>query len=115
MEKHSRIVDGVRHVWRTERLWTLARGLPETRVPIDRIAEFDQDCWFGGKAATCREVALHARRIFEADLSYPVILSADGCLMDGGHRIAKAWLAGAADIAAVQFTRDPEPDWIEPA
>ena len=42
------------------------------------------DCWFHGKGPTCREVAEHARRINAADLTYPVILSADGGLMDGG-------------------------------
>lgn len=45
---------------------------------------------------------------------YPVILSADGRLMDGGHRIAKAWLSGATTISAVRFTTDPEPDYIQP-
>ena len=48
----------------------------------------------------------------EADLSYPIILSSDGGLMDGGHRIAKAWIEGCQEIDAVQFQEDPEPDYI---
>ncbi len=32
--------------------------------------------------------------------------------MDGGHRIAKAWLLGETEIPAVRFAVDPEPDWI---
>ncbi|MFI6673350.1 histidine phosphatase family protein [Kribbella sp. NPDC050470] len=98
----------------TERLWKWAEGLPVESVPIDSIREFDQDCWFGGDAVTCRMVAVHADRIQKADLSYPVILSADGGLMDGGHRIAKAWLNGATTIKATRFTVDPAPDYIEP-
>jgi len=86
--------------------------LPVRPVPIATIAEFDQDCWFGGVIPTCREVAEHMRRVEEADLSYPVILSADGRLMDGGHRVAKAWLQGRTEVDAVQFDLDPPPDVI---
>lgn len=111
-ERHSREVPGGRAYFLTERLWALAAGLPAEPVPIDTIAEFDQDCWFGGRGATCREVARHAERIQRADLSHPVILSADGRLMDGGHRIAKAWLAGETMINAVRFPVDPEPDHV---
>ncbi|WP_433167283.1 hypothetical protein [Kribbella sp. CA-247076] len=82
-------------------------------VPIDAIREFDEDCWFGGRPVTCRMVARHADLIQKADLSYPVILSSDGRLMDGGHRIAKAWLTGATTINAVRFPHDPAPDHIE--
>ena len=115
-QKHSRPVPGGRAVWLTERLWDLARDLPEVLVAIDDIPEFDQDAWFGPEfPPTCRAVAAHARRIFDADLAYPIILSADGRLMDGGHRIAKAWLAGVTHIRAVRFAVDPAPDYIQPS
>src|SRR5688500_1618336 len=58
-EKHSRPVPGGRAFYLTERLWELSAGLPVEQVPIDDIAEFDQDCWFGGAAVTCRMVARH--------------------------------------------------------
>jgi hypothetical protein len=32
--------------------------------------------------------------------------------MDGGHRLAKAWLLGLKAIYAVQFEVDPEPDEV---
>lgn len=111
-ERHSRVVDGRRHYFQTKQLWSLVAGLPVAEVRIDDIPEFDQDCWFDGTGPTCREVAEHARRIQSADLAYPVILSASGGLMDGGHRIAKAWLAGATTIQAVRFPVDKEPDFV---
>jgi hypothetical protein len=112
-ETHSHTVPGGRGFWRTERLWRAAAGLPVSRVPLSSIREFDQDCWFGARhAPTCRAVAEHARRINAADLAYPVILSADGRLMDGGHRLGKAWLLGHDDIDAVRFDIDPDPDWV---
>jgi hypothetical protein len=112
-EKHSRLTSEGRLVWFVERLWYLARDLPLRQIPIDQIAEFDQDCWFGpASPPTCRAVAHHARRIVEANLRYPIILSAEGYLMDGGHRIAKAYLLKMREVPAVQFPLDPEPDYI---
>ncbi len=112
-EKHTRPVPGGRALWWTERLWTISAGLPVKSVAIADIAEFDQDCWFQAKhVPSCRAVAEHVRRIMQADLSYPVILSANGGLMDGGHRIAKAWIEGRTHVDAVRFEVDPEPDEI---
>ena len=51
-------------------------------------------------------------RINEATLDHPVILNADGSLMDGGHRICKALLEGRKTVMAVQFETMPEPDEI---
>lgn len=116
-QKHSRpLPQGGRAVWLTERLWRLAQDLPVQRVAIAAIAEFDQICWFDETTRpTCRAVAAHVRRINDADLAYPVILSSDGRLMDGGHRIAKAWLNEETHVLAVRFEHDPEPDYISPA
>jgi len=112
-EKHSWPVPGGRAVWFTERLWQLARRLPVQTVAIGEIAEFEQVCWFDAASpATCRAVAEHARRIQNADLGFPIILAADGHLMDGGHRLAKAWLAGSTHIQAVRFPVDPDPDLV---
>lgn len=112
-EKHTRTVPGGRGLWWTGRLWALARDLPVRQVALADIPELELDCWFQGRhAPTVREVAEHARRINAADLSYPVILAADGRLMDGGHRLAKAWLEGRTHIDAVRFEADPEPDEV---
>ena len=112
MQKHSHPTPQGRAFWYTQRLWQLAAGLPVTTVAIDSIPEFDQNCWFV-EPPTCRQVAEHARRILEADLSYPVLLAADGRLMDGGHRLARAWLEGRMEVGARRFEVDPEPDYVE--
>ena len=112
-QKYSRMTKQGRAVWMTERLWELARDLPVRYVAISEIEGLDQNLWFGPQdVPTCRAVALHARRISESDLGYPIILSANGDLMDGGHRICKAWMLGHTEIAATQFEEDPEPDYF---
>ncbi len=113
-QNHSLLTKEGRAIWYTERLWKLARELKVFSVEIESIPEFDHNCWFGvGEVPTCRAIARHARKIADADLSFPIILSSDGRLMDGGHRLAKAWISGLKEIDAVQFDVDPKPDLIE--
>jgi hypothetical protein len=61
---------------------------------------------------TCRQVVDHARLMLDCDLAFPVILSSDGRVMDGMHRICKALFEGRDDIEAVRFLQDPQPDYI---
>lgn len=113
-DKYTRpLNDGRRGLWWTDRLWALAADLPTIRVQLADIPELEIDCWFAERhTPTIREVAGHAQRIIDADPSYPIIFCAEGRLMDGGHRLAKAFLAGAQEIDAVRFPVTPEPDEI---
>ena len=116
MGTHSVCKNGKLLVWEAEKLWNLSKELPVKTVPISTITNFDDVCWFhsNGATPTCRAVASHAKRIYEADLSRPIILSVSGVMMDGMHRVAKAWLLGMEEIQAVQFLADPPPDKIIP-
>ena len=108
--------DGTLHVWYVARLQELSRELPERRVPLESITDLDQNLWFStyDESPTCRAVAAHAKRIFDADLAYPVLLSPGGEVLDGMHRVAKAWLSGLKEIRALQFAEMPSPDQIIP-
>lgn len=100
--------------WDVDRLVELSAHLPARDVPVESIRELDEPFWFGGQGSipTVRAVAEHARLIEETDLRHPIILGADGRVMDGMHRVAKAYLEGRATISAVQFDEDPEPDFV---
>ena len=100
--------------WNVHRLVELSSSLVPERVPLSAIRELDEPYWTNGEdqRPTCREIADHARLILDCDLGFPVILSSDGRVMDGMHRICKALLQGAAEIDAVRFLHDPEPDYI---
>lgn len=99
--------------WDVDRLVRLTKDFPHIRVPLTAIREIDEPHWFSGGAeqATCRAVMEHARMINAADLRFPIILSSDGRVMDGMHRVLKAMLDGLQTIDAVQFEKDPEPDF----
>lgn len=104
-------------VWDVHRLVELSRSLPVIEVPIASIKELDERSWFeeSVEPPTCKEVAFHAKLIEEADLKYPIILGADGRVMDGMHRVCKAWMRGDETIKAVRFETDPAPDHVDRA
>lgn len=111
---HTRVIGDQRHVWNVERLWELAAELPVIEIAVADISELEQDCWFSDTPPTVRAVTEHCRRIMQADLRTPIILSADGALMDGGHRVARALLEGVDKLPAVRFATAPPPDVVEP-
>ena len=100
--------------WDVHRLLDLTRDFPKVMVPLDEIKELDEEYWLGenDERPTCRWMAGHMSLVEKADLAYPIILSSDGRIMDGMHRVLKAFVQGMETIEAVRFTVDPEPDFI---
>lgn len=98
--------------WDVDRLVAFSNALPHKRVPLDSIRELDEPWHAEGEPATWRRMIEHITLIDEADLSFPIILSSSGAVMDGMHRVAKAVRQGRTVIEAVQFERDPEPDHV---
>jgi hypothetical protein len=100
--------------WDVRSLVEKARALVPKRVVLSAIVELDEPYWTDGPAQqlTCREIVEHAGLILDCDLTHPIILSSDGRVMDGMHRVCKALLQGHQYIEAVQFGDDPAPDYI---
>ena len=99
--------------WDVDRLIQLSRDLPVLEVALDSIDEVDTDFWFtyGTETPTVRRVMEHMRLVEEVDVSHPIILGADGRVMDGMHRVVRALLDDRSTISAVQFDVQPEPDY----
>lgn len=103
--------DGEVRLWRVERLWEFSKDLPVFDYEISSFNGFDKDVWFGQQQKpTINNVLEHFRKIEKADMKYPIILSREGIVLDGVHRICRAHLAGQRTVLAVQFEIDPEPD-----
>jgi hypothetical protein len=101
-------------VWNVHRLIERSRDLVPVRVPLSAIRELDESFWANERVQqlTCREIVGHTRLILDSNLAFPIILSSDGRVMDGMHRICKALLEGCTDIEAVRFIDDPDPDYV---
>jgi hypothetical protein len=99
--------------WNVHRLVEQSRSLTREQVPLSAIRELDEPYWNSdGTRMTCREVVDHARLMQDCDLGHPIILSSDGRVMDGMHRVCKALLENRTEIEAVRFVHDPAPDYI---
>jgi len=96
--------------WDVDRLVELSRAFPRKMVPLSALRELHEPLVNDGEAPGV--VDEHLRLIDEADLSYAIILSASGAVMDGRHRLAKAAREGRHQIEAVQFDEDPTPDFV---
>ncbi len=104
--------------WDVDRLIELTKNLPIKTIPLEEINEFNDVYWYGlseeegDEKPTCKNIAEHALMIQATDLKYPIILAADGRVMDGMHRVCKAFMEGKSTIDVVQFDEDPKPDYI---
>src|SRR5262245_32517059 len=99
--------------WDVDRLIMRATDFPGIHIPLPSIRELDEPfCSEFDHALTWHGIVKHVGLIQEADLTFPIVLSANGRVMDGMHRVARALLLGRATIEAVQFAEDPEPDFV---
>lgn len=99
--------------WDVLKLVKLSTDFQVVQVSLSDIQELKEAYWFGlGEAPTCESIAQHSKLIFEADLSYPIILCPEGRIMDGMHRVCKAYIHGHDTVLAVKFGELPEPDYI---
>ena len=102
------------YAWDVDRLVTLSTSLAPAVIKLDQIAELDEAYWFSaGDTPSCRNIAEHFKLMMAADLQYPIILCAQGRLMDGMHRITKALALGQQTILSVRFKETPEPDFVD--
>jgi hypothetical protein len=99
--------------WDVDKLIKSSSNLLVRDIAIASIDEVDSVYWIGadGDPPTVRILIRHMQLVKDADLDFPIILSADGLVMDGMHRVAKALLEGRTTILAVQFEVQPEPNY----
>lgn len=100
--------------WDVDRLIRLTADLPVIELPLGEIRELDEPYWYNheGERPTCKSIAEHMRLVQAVDLACPVIICPQGRVMDGMHRVVKAWLKGLHTIQAYQLPVLPEPDYI---
>jgi 8-oxo-dGTP pyrophosphatase MutT (NUDIX family) len=94
--------------WQVARLHQRAAELNPYEVPLE---QFDQTLGSSPWGqVSLRNFVDHMNRVSKADLNYPIILSDEGRVMDGMHRLARALQLGRKRILAVRFPVTPEPD-----
>ncbi len=113
---HHRVVDGAVHIWDVNKLVVKSQNMSVVDVALSEIQELDEAFWYSavdGNLPTCRSIADHAKLIQDTDLKYPVLLCAEKRVIDGMHRICKAYMQGMKMIKAVKIDPLPAPDYID--
>lgn len=90
--------------WSVARLFELSRNLPVVEIPLNFLCLSSTY-----EKLSLRDLVMHMQAVNNADLDKPIILSEDGDIMDGRHRIMKALMLGNETIKAVRFEENPEP------
>jgi hypothetical protein len=94
--------------WDVDRLVALTKDFPRIQIALSDIRELDEAFPADEKGVvTWRNVVGHMALIEAAGPSYPIILAANGQVMDGRHRIAKATLGGKTTIEAASSRMIP--------
>jgi len=102
------------YAWDVDRLIRLSSSLVPVALDLEQISELDESYWFSGATTpSCRRIAEHFTLMLNADLQYPVILCAQGRLMDGMHRITRALSLGDKTIRGVRFEKTPDADFVD--
>ena len=111
---HFRKINGDLYAWDVHHLIRLSKQIPPSLVRLDEIPELDQNWWYEDQtiSPTPKAIAAHMALVQKADLSFPILLCADGRLMDGMHRLVKAVLEQRDVVSAIKFPVTPEADYI---
>lgn len=107
--------NGKYNAWDIDKLIECSKDLPVLEIEISQIKELDEPFWYQDDNAipTCRSISDHIKLVQKADLRFPIIISAEGTVMDGMHRVVKAYNSDFKTIQAVKFQKTPEPDFVE--
>lgn len=98
--------DGHR-VWKVDDLWKASADLPVIDLQVDLVVKDigeEFECYW-----PIDHMVDFIRRVIDADLSFPIILTPDGRVADGRHRIFKAMVDGRSTIAARRLPVMPRP------
>ncbi|MDR0633967.1 MAG: hypothetical protein LBF91_03205 [Azoarcus sp.] len=111
---HFRSSDQGLLVWNVDSLIRLTANLEAIEYPLDDIRELDEPYWYEleGDRPTCKSIANHIRLVQAADLGCPIILCPVGKVMDGMHRVVKAFLENRRFLLAYRLPYLPEPDYV---
>ena len=92
--------------WNNSTLYTASSGLEQFDYPLCAL-DMSNKPW---GMTNFMWILYHIERINNANLDYPIILTPEGIICDGWHRIAKAVLNKDTTIKAVRLLSMPECD-----
>lgn len=108
MKFRNCFIDDQGRVFKDESLREASRDLPVIDYVLTDSLMDEILRW---KLVNFHDYLTHFRRVLNADLTTPLIIRSDGVIMDGWHRIIKAYNTGLRALPAKRFEVDPAPDF----
>jgi hypothetical protein len=106
--------DGV--TWSVGDLWGLVESQAPISVSVSELPDFDARVWVKRLSNVTPEWILeHAQRILAADLEYPILVTPEGYVADGWHRLSKARIEGRKTILVLRLPDDFRSASTDPA
>ena len=100
--KSERYYEGKTY-WFVQHLWEASEDLESFEIPLMAI-----DMSANRRLAnSIHDLAWQMKRVINSDLSYPILLTPDGSICDGVHRVTKATYLGKTMIKAKRFKTMP--------
>ena len=73
--------------WDVHRLIALSSHFEVRDIEVSSLVEIDRNFWSFDESTTVRDLIDHMRLVAATDVTYPIILRSNGCVMDGMHRV----------------------------
>ena len=110
---HFKKVSSDVYIWDVDKLIELSKSLPVEYLELSKIKELNENFWYQypEDVPTCKSICSHFILMQETNLNYPIILNEDGSVMDGMHRVCKAYILKEDKIKVKIFKKMPEPDY----
>ena len=103
--------------WNLKDIWKITEKFDVQKISVEMLWNERYAkawCWQHEDEKIDNEFFLHhMERVGKADLSYPIILSEEGLIFDGVHRLMKAKYLGLEYVACVKFSKDPVPSTVK--
>ena len=97
--------------WDLKEVWEASKNIKPTKIKVSQLWDGRYKnawCWQHEDETLNNQFFLHhMRRVLNADLSYPIVLSEEGLIFDGVHRLVKAKHLELEYIDCLVFEKDP--------
>ncbi len=84
-------------------VWQAAKEYEVQEAPIDAFSLEYGRCG----VEDFRTFAVHCARVMDADISYPIILTPCGGILDGRHRLARMLIDGVETVKFIKLKKLP--------
>ena len=90
--------------WDVSKLWELSKDFEVEEMPLAELEDqLDDDCWGVSPREMLSVITQHYLRAKGADMSYPILLTPDGYVCDGMHRLLRAYMEVHETVKVKKF------------